>query len=78
MRVPQFPESLITKSVSIGPNKMSYVVIYGLGPYFTQLTLKEGTSLCTLQFNETLTAQVKKGMDLLVHYWSESHHEVKV
>ena len=25
-----------------------------------------------------LTVQGKKQMDLLVHYWSESHHEVKV
>ena len=77
----QFPDSLIAKNVSIGPNKMSYVVRYGLGPYFTQLTVKdivEGKSFFTLQFDETLTAQVKKQMDLLVCYWSESHHEVKV
>ena len=37
----QFPDSLITKNVSIGPNKMSYVVRYGLGPYFTLLTVKD-------------------------------------
>ena len=32
----------------------------------------------TLQFDETLTAQGKKQMLLLVCYWSESHYEVKV
>ena len=60
---------------------MSHVVRYGLGPYFTQLTVKdmvEGKYFFTLQFDETLTAQVKKQMDLLVCYWSESHHEIKV
>ena len=47
---------------------MSYVVRYGLGLYFTQLTVKdivEGKSYFTLQFDETLTAQVKKQMDYL-------------
>ena len=38
----QFPASLIAKNVSIGPNKMSYVVRYGLGPYFRQLDIVEG------------------------------------
>ena len=60
---------------------MSHVVRYGFGPYFTQLTVKdivEGKSFFTLQFQETLTTQVKKQMDLLVCYWSESQHEVKV
>ena len=37
----QFPDSLIAKNASIGLNKMSYVVRYGLGPYFTQLTVKD-------------------------------------
>ena len=75
----QFPDSLIANNVSIGPNKMSYVVRYCLGPYFTQLTdIVEGKSFFTLQFDETLTAEVKKQMDLPVCNWSESHHEVKV
>ena len=30
----QFPDSVIAKSVAIGPNKMSYVVAYGLRPCF--------------------------------------------
>ena len=37
----QFPNLLIAKNVSIGPNKMSYVERYGLGPYFTQLKVKD-------------------------------------
>ena len=60
----QFPDSLIAKNVSIGPNKVSYVVRYGLRPYFIQLTVKdiaEGKSFFTLGFDETLTAQVADG-----------------
>ena len=37
----QFPDSVIAKSVSIGPNKMSYVVAYGLRSYFTDMTVRE-------------------------------------
>ena len=38
----------------------------------------EERSFFTLQFDETHTSQIKKQRDLPVHYWSESHHEVKV
>ena len=67
----QFPDSLIAKHVLISPNKMSYLVGYGLGPYFTQQTIKElvdGNSFFTLHFDETVTAQTNKQMDLLIWY----------
>ena len=32
----------------------------------------------TLHFDETLSAQVKKQMDLLLRYWSTKHQEVRV
>ena len=60
---------------------MSYMVSYGLGPYFRQMIIKdivEGNSYFTLHFDETISAQTKKHMDLLVHYWSEREHVVKV
>ena len=60
---------------------MSYLIGYGLGPYFTQQTVKElvdGNSYFTLQFDETVSAQTKKHMDLLIRYWSETSNEVKV
>ena len=56
----QFPDSQIAKNVAIGPKKMSYVVGYGLGPYFTKLNVNNlvaGNSLFTLHFDETVTAQ---------------------
>ena len=77
----QFPDSVIAKQVSIGPTKMSYMVSYGLGPYFRQMIIRdiiEGHSYYTLHFDETLSAQTKRHMDLLVHYWSERDNAVKV
>ena len=77
----QFLDSLIAKNVSFSPYKMSNLVGYGLGPYFTQQTIKElvdGNSFFTLHFDEAVTAQTNKKMDLLIWYWSETDHEVKV
>ena len=67
----QFLDSQIAKNVAIGPKKMSYVVGYGLGPYFTKLNvnLVAGNAFFTLHFDKTVTAQKRKQMDLLVTYW---------
>ena len=76
----QFHDSVIARNVKIGPSKMSYMVSYGLGPYFRQMIIKdivEGNYF-TLHFDEMILAQTKKHMDLLVHYWSEREHVVKV
>ena len=57
------------------------MVAYGLGQYFKQATVKEiiqGNSYFTLNFTETMSAQVKKHMGLLVCYWSEESKEIKV
>ena len=77
----QFPDSVIAKQVSIRPTKMSYMVSYGLGPYFRQMIIRdiiEGHSYYTLHFDETLSAQTKKHMDLSVCYWSARDNAVKV
>ena len=77
----QFPDSVIARNGTIGPSKMSYMISYGLGPYFRQMIIKdivEGNSYFTLHFYEMISAQTKKHMDLLVHYWSEREHVVKV
>ena len=67
----QFPVSAIAKHVSLGSKKMSYILAYGLGTYFQQATVKEiiqGNSNFTLHFDDTVSAQMKQHMDLLVHY----------
>ena len=77
----QFPDPVIAKHVALGPKKMSYMVAYGLGPYFQQKIVRditEGHSYFTLHFDDTVCAQVKKHMDLLVHYWSEKSNGIKV
>ena len=38
----------------------------------------EGQSYFTLHFDETVNAKVKKQMDMLVQFWSETHNEVRV
>ena len=56
---------------------MLHIVAYGLGPYFSELTVTDimkGQSLFTSHFDEMATSKLKKQMDLLVHYWSETHH----
>ena len=61
--------------------KMAYILSYGLGPYFRQVIIKDiidGHSYFTLHFNETVLTQTKKHMDLLVCYWSEREHILKV
>ena len=67
----QFLDSAIAKHISLGSKKMSYMVAYGLGPYFQQATVKEiiqGNSYFTLHFDEIVSAQMKKHMDILVCY----------
>ena len=75
-----FPDSLIAKNVSIGSEKMSYMLAYLVGPYFCQLTITEimktHSSLYILM--KTVTAEVRIQVDLLVCYWSETYHKVKV
>lgn len=77
----QFPDSVIAKHVALGSSKMSYMMAYGLGPYFQHMVVKDiicGHSYFTLHFDETVSAQVKKHMDLLVRYWSHESNCVKV
>ena len=72
----QFPDSVIAKSVAVGPNKMSYVMPYGLTPYYTDMTFREfmeGQSYFTLHFDETVNAQVKNKMDVFVFIPVQRH-----
>ena len=40
--------------------------------------LMEGQSYFTLHFDKTVNADVKKQMDMFVHFWSETHNKAKV
>ena len=57
------------------------MVAYGLGPFFQQKIVSdmiEGHSYFTPHFDETVSAQVKKHVDLLICYWSEKSNGIKV
>ena len=48
---------------------MSYMMAYGSRPYFTDMTVRElmeGLSYLTLHFHETVNAEVKMRMYVLV------------
>ena len=76
----QFSDSVIAKNMTMSSRKMSYFIVYGIGPYFTQMTVKEimeGPSYFTLYLDKAVTAEVQKQMDLLVCCWSEEHNNQK-
>ena len=77
-----FGDSAAAHSMTMSRMKMSYLIGHGLGPYFLQKTiddiLKFSDPYHTLHFDETATAQVKKQMDVLVRYFSDTDGEVKV
>ena len=77
-----FGDSAVAHSMTMSRMKMSYLIGHGLGPYFLQKTiddiLKSSDPYYTIHFDETTTAQVKKQMDVLVRYFSETDGEVKV
>ena len=76
----QFPDSAIAKHVSLGSKKMSYMVAYGLGPYFQQATVKEiiqGNSYFTLHFDETCECSNEKAHGLISALLEESK-EIKM
>ena len=61
--------------------KVAYIIDYGLGPYFLQKTIddmqRSPNTYYTIHIDET-TAQVKKQMDVLGRYLSDTDGKVKV
>ena len=70
--------SVIAQNVSKGSTTKFCMVLYSLGPYFSQVTIRaivQELSNFTVHFDE---AQVKKQVHLAVWYWSEVDQGVKV
>ncbi|KAI8728123.1 hypothetical protein BgiBS90_038070 [Biomphalaria glabrata] len=68
-----FPDSSIAKKFSCGPNKVAYLITFGLGPHFHQL-LKDSLTCSedgfVLLFDEALNKELgKKQLDVHVRYW---------
>ena len=67
-----FPDSEITRHFSLGRNKVSYNLTYGLAPYVRTLLLDDlkETKFYSLSFDESYNKIMKKGqMDLIIGYW---------
>ncbi|MEW8547687.1 MAG: hypothetical protein AB2693_29620 [Candidatus Thiodiazotropha sp.] len=76
-----FPDSIIAKNFSISHQKVSYLLSDGLGPYFQQSTVKDvlgSSAYFTIHFDETVSGQCKKQMDILIRYWSEKSACIQV
>ena len=76
-----FPDSKIVESFALGADKLRYLIIYGIAPYFYDL-LKDNNnnSDCyTVLFDESLNriSQTSQ-MDILLRYWDNIAKMVKV
>ena len=71
----------VTEGFTLGRSKASYLISDSLGPILTKHLMKEISSTdsaFTLMYDETKTKQVRKQMDILVRFWSETKEKVVV
>ncbi|KAJ8049982.1 hypothetical protein HOLleu_02975 [Holothuria leucospilota] len=74
-----FPDSAIAKHYAMRSSKLSYILTHALGPYFLRQLVKEiEGKYFTIHFDETVTAQMKKQMDVLVRFFSSRTSTVQV
>ncbi|GBN09361.1 hypothetical protein AVEN_156320-1 [Araneus ventricosus] len=74
-----FPGRIIAKQFSLGERRCSYLIMFGLAPYFkTNLTKNlESSEFFTLLFDETLNnSNQKKQLDVHVRYWKPYDNKV--
>ena len=76
-----YQESVVAQKMTMSHTKVSYVISHGLGPYLLQKTidaiLSSPDTYYTIHFDETTTSQIKKQLDALVRYYSDTHCEVR-
>ena len=71
----------VSKKVSVGHTKMSYIVQHGLSEVLLNKLvddIKASIATFTLLLDETTTSQVKKQFDFLIYYWSKSEDSVSI
>lgn len=76
-----FPDSEISKKVTLGSSKMAYVIAFGLSPYFHKELLDSfGENMkFVICMDEALNKiSQKTQMDLIIRYWPENCSEVQV
>ena len=73
-----FPDSIIAQHMSCGPTKLSYLISFGIVPYFMDLLLKElkDAPCFVISFDESFNEELEKEqMDFIVRYFKDG--EVK-
>ena len=71
----------VSKKVSVGHTKMSYIVQHGLSEVLLNKLVDDTKAFIgtfTLLLDETTTSQVKKQFDFLIYYWSKSEDSVSI
>ena len=64
-----FPDSAIAQKMNCGPTKLSYLICFGIAPYFKQQLLKEAQCY-VISFDESLNTELhEEQMDFLVRYF---------
>ena len=72
------PDSIITQHMSCGPTKLSYLISFGIAPYFMDLLLEElkDAPCFVISFDESFNEELEKEqMDFIVRYFKDG--EVK-
>ena len=67
-----FPDSAIAQKMNCGPTKLSYLICFGIAPYFKQQLLKElkEPQCYVISFDESLNTELhEEQMDFLVRYF---------
>ena len=73
-----FPDSIITQHMSCGPTKLSYLISFGIAPYFMDLLLKDlkDAPCFVISIDESFNEELEnEQMDFIVRYFKDG--EVK-
>ena len=72
-----FPDSIIAQHMSCGPTKLSYLISFGIAPYFMDLLLKElkDAPCFVISFDESFNEELEKEQMDFIRYFKDG--EVK-
>jgi hypothetical protein len=75
-----FPDSSIANQFSMGRDKITYYVVFGLSPFFLQEVFNQ-LKLCdsfVVSFDESLNGVLQKEqMDIIVRFWDDTAQQVQ-
>ncbi|CAI6352627.1 unnamed protein product [Macrosiphum euphorbiae] len=74
-----YPDSEIASNIQLQRAKLTYVIIYGLGKYFSESLISEvlDSDFFSISFDESLNKiSQKEQMDIIVRFWCKSSNKV--